>query len=477
MFTKFIKFAFKLFYKKTITMKKFGRLILVFTVLFYVNSILAQDKNNQWQVSFGTNAVDFHPVGTNTEDNATGHVFSEYFNVNNWNTQVAINSVSLSRYGNEKFNYGFRGSMNTVTKLGDERKRIYAKSIASLDVFVDYNLGDRFKVCNIEPYLEAGTGYTWFGNQKSLTLNGGLGIHAPISEKVSLKVNTAYKHNFNDMQDIQPHLQHTVAIAINFGGKDSDRDGIYDQYDDCPQEPGLPAFNGCPDNDGDGIENSKDTCPDTPGLAEFKGCPDSDGDGTQDSEDACVNEPGSIEMNGCPDTDGDGVGDNNDTCTDVPGPIENNGCPWPDTDGDTVLDKDDNCPEVAGLVSNNGCPQPTKEIMDELNAVGAKVPFKLNKSAFGKEFTTVLDIVYGIMQKYPSTSFIIEGHTDTSGPKAFNQTLSEKRANSVLDFLVDKGISSERLSAVGFGEDKPSSSNNTRKGRQSNRRVEFKVVE
>lgn len=81
------------------------------------------------------------------------------------------------------------------------------------------------------------------------------------------------------------------------------------------------------------------------------------------------------------------------------------------------------------------------------------------------------------MQKYPSTSFIIEGHTDTSGPKAFNQTLSEKRANSVLDFLVDKGISSERLSAVGFGEDKPSSSNNTRKGRQSNRRVEFKVVE
>ena len=66
MFTKFIKFAFKLFYKKTITMKKFGKLILVFTVLFYVNSILAQDKNNQWQVSFGTNAVDFHPVGTDT---------------------------------------------------------------------------------------------------------------------------------------------------------------------------------------------------------------------------------------------------------------------------------------------------------------------------------------------------------------------------------------------------------------------------
>ena len=62
-------------------MKKFGKLILVFTVLFYVNSTLAQDKNNQWQVSFGTNAVDFHPVGTDTGDNATGHWFSEYFNI------------------------------------------------------------------------------------------------------------------------------------------------------------------------------------------------------------------------------------------------------------------------------------------------------------------------------------------------------------------------------------------------------------
>ena len=88
-------------------MKKFGKLILVFTVLFYVNSTLAQDKNNQWQVSFGTNAVDFHPVGTDTGDNATGHWFSEYFNIqDNWNTQTAINSMSFSRYANEKFNFG-----------------------------------------------------------------------------------------------------------------------------------------------------------------------------------------------------------------------------------------------------------------------------------------------------------------------------------------------------------------------------------
>ena len=115
--------------------------------------------------------------------------------------------------------------------------------------------------------------------------------------------------------------------------------------------------------------------------------------------------------------------------------------------------------------------------MEELNVVGAKVPFQLNKASFGNQVTTVLDIVFGIMQKYPTTKFVIEGHTDTTGPKAFNQKLSENRANSVKEFLVAAGVSADRLSAVGYGEDKPSSSNKTRKGRESNRRVEFKVVE
>jgi len=459
-------------------MKKLGKLILVFTLLLNISFIAAQDKNNQWQVSFGVNAVDFHPVGTDTENNATGHLFSEFFNIqDNWNTQTAINTIGISRYGNEKFNFGFRGTLNQITRMGDERSRMSPKRLASLDVLVDYKLGDAFKFCNMEPYLEGGTGYTWFGNQKSLTMNGGAGLKVPVSEKVSINLNSAYKHAFNDMQDLRPHFQHSVSIAVNFGGKDSDRDGIYDQYDDCPEEPGLPAFNGCPDNDGDGIENSKDSCPDTPGLVEFDGCPDSDGDGTPDTKDACVNEPGSVEMNGCPDADGDGVANNVDSCVDVAGPAENNGCPWPDSDGDTVLDKDDKCPNVAGLVSNEGCPQPSKAIMEELNAVGAKVPFQLNKADLGIMVTTVLDIVAGIMEKYPNTNFIIEGHTDTSGPKAFNQKLSEQRASSVKEYLVKKGISAERLSTVGYGEDRPSTSNQTRKGRVSNRRVEFKVAE
>jgi outer membrane protein OmpA-like peptidoglycan-associated protein len=398
-------------------MKKLGKLIFVFTVLFYANSILAQDKNNQWQISVGLNAVDFVNEGENV-------IANKRANVDSWNQNgLSFNTISLLRYSDESFNYGFKGSFNPISTMGDGSGQAVDQMLTSLDVFTEYNLGKNFSFSNIEPYLEGGTGFTWLGTQKSLTLNGGAGIKIPFDDKISLKINTSYKHSFNDMQVLQPYFQHTVALAINFGGVDTDRDGIYDQYDDCPDEPGLPAFNGCPDNDGDG------------------------------------------------------VADNVDSCKDVAGPVANSGCPWPDTDGDTILDKDDKCPNTPGLITNNGCPQPTKEIMEELNAVGAKVPFSLNAANLSEKVTRLLGIVQKIMEKYPTTSFTIEGHTDTTGPKTFNQKLSENRANAVLNFLVTNGVSSERLSAVGFGEDKPLNPNNTRKGRESNRRVEFKVVE
>jgi outer membrane protein OmpA-like peptidoglycan-associated protein len=382
------------------------------------------------------------------------------------------------RYGTENVSYGFRASLNSITRLGDQRARISPTFLGSLDAVVNYNLPLTLKVGSVKmnTFIEGGTGYTWFGKERSHTLNGGYGVNIPVSEKMSIKINTTYKHAFNDMQALKAHFQHNVGVAINFGGKDSDRDGVYDQYDDCPNTAGLPAFNGCPDNDGDGIENSKDSCPDVAGLAQFDGCPDSDGDGVPDTKDACVNEAGSVEMNGCPDSDGDSVADNVDNCADVAGPADNNGCPWPDSDSDGVLDKDDKCPNAAGLSAYNGCPIPAKEVMAQLNSVGAMIPFELNRAELGSKVKGMLGDVIGIMNNYPKIPFMIEGHTDSSGPKAFNQKLSELRAMSVKEYLVENGITSSRLMTVGYGEDKPNVSNNTRKGRIQNRRVEFKVI-
>ncbi|MEM0933684.1 MAG: OmpA family protein, partial [Bacteroidota bacterium] len=70
----------------------------------------------------------------------------------------------------------------------------------------------------------------------------------------------------------------------------------------------------------------------------------------------------------------------------------------------------------------------------------------------------------------------VEGHTDSVGSAKTNQRLSESRANSVRDFLVDKGIGADRLTAIGYGEDKPIATNNTRSGRAQNRRVEINLI-
>ena len=78
--------------------------------------------------------------------------------------------------------------------------------------------------------------------------------------------------------------------------------------------------------------------------------------------------------------------------------------------------------------------------------------------------------------KYPNSRFTVEGHTDSVGSNSLNQKLSEERANSVRDFLINEGIDASRLEAVGYGEERPIATNNTRAGRTQNRRVEINLI-
>jgi len=82
-----------------------------------------------------------------------------------------------------------------------------------------------------------------------------------------------------------------------------------------------------------------------------------------------------------------------------------------------------------------------------------------------------------ILNKYPNAKLTIEGHTDNTGSNAYNLTLSNNRAKAVVDYLVNKGIAVSRLNGVGFGEDKPVTTNNTAEGRTLNRRVELILTE
>ncbi len=451
-------------------MKNLSRLLLAMLLILGYNNANAQDKNNPWQITIGANAVDFYPTGENAP---LGDIFSEYFNVgDHWNILPSLSTISVSKYMGDGFSFGVAGSLNKIDKWGDDS--VDDLSYYGVDGTIKYSLGEILKSNVIEPYLGVGGGYTWVDEVGAGTLNGTLGFNFWFSENVGLTVQSSYKHSFEDY--LNTHFQHTAGISIKFGGTDTDGDGIYDKDDACPDVAGLAAFNGCPDTDGDGIEDSKDSCPNEAGLAEFNGCPDSDGDGVADKDDNCPTVAGLKALAGCPDADGDGVKDSDDKCPNTAGPAANQGCPWPDTDGDGVLDKDDKCPSVKGTVANSGCPEVSEEVQKTLNEYAKTILFDTGKSSIKSQSAAVLGDIIKILKEYPTSKFTVEGHTDSVGSEKLNQRLSDARANSVKEYLVEHGIDPFRLSALGLGESKPIASNATAKGRAENRRVEINLA-
>jgi outer membrane protein OmpA-like peptidoglycan-associated protein len=459
-------------------MKHLSKLLVAALLLVGVGSMQAQDENNPWQVSFGVNAIDVYPTSTdNLPEPITTSFGNQLFNASDhWNILPSISYIGVSRSVGDNLSVGVRGSLNKIDKLGDVS--VDDLSHYAIDGTVKFAFAPEFV---LDPFIEIGGGYTWIDEIGAGTANGGLGINFWFTENIGLTVQTSYKHVFEEYATpsnpaAATHWQHMAGIAVKFGGTDTDGDGIYDKDDACPEVAGLEAFNGCPDSDGDGIEDSKDECPNEAGSQEMNGCPDSDGDGVADKDDKCPNEAGLANLDGCPDADGDGVADGDDECPNEAGPAENNGCPWPDSDGDGVLDKDDNCPDTAGTVANDGCPEVTEEVQKQLNEYARTINFDTGKSSIKAESTSVMVDIIQILNEYPNSKFTVEGHTDSVGSDELNKSLSESRALSVKDFLVDKGIEEFRLSAIGYGEEKPIATNNTRAGRAENRRVEINLV-
>ena len=203
-------------------------------------------------------------------------------------------------------------------------------------------------------------------SKSALSIPIGLGLKRDLNEKIYLGAEFSYRMMASDYLDGVSHsgnpqrndwwLSFSIQGAYRFAlSKDSDGDGIPDQDDKCPRDPGPKSMSGCPDTDGDGVTDRKDNCPELPGPQDLKGCPDSDGDSIVDNMDRCPSIAGSKALGGCPDSDGDGIIDMEDQCPNAAGLRALSGCP--DSDGDGISDPNDNCPRERGTLENLGCPE------------------------------------------------------------------------------------------------------------------------
>lgn len=142
----------------------------------------------------------------------------------------------------------------------------------------------------------------------------------------------------------------------------------------------------------------------------------------------------------------------------------------PDEDGDGVVNSKDNCPNTQAntSVDQNGC-----ELPKIISLEGVR--FASASDELVGESTDILDSVAERLAAYSSVKIEVAGHTDSQGSADFNRKLSERRANAVREYLIEKGVPEDTLTAKGYGESRPVADNSTPQGRAANRRVELEL--
>ena len=284
------------------------------------------------------------------------------------------------------------------------------------------------------PYLAMGIGGMSLyepgsDNNSELIGNYGLGMKYFFNDKIAFRADARHViASRSEAGHVENNFLYTIGVSFLFGGEKEV------EVMPAPQK----------DSDGDGVPDYQDQCPNTPAgvKVDGRGCPlDSDKDGVPDYQDQCPNTPAGIK-------------------------VDSKGCP-PDSDGDGVLDYLDQCPNTpkGAVVDQRGC-----WVLKGLNFDTATADIK-------PAYFIILDDIISVLEKNPSLKIEIVGHTDNVGSADYNENLSLKRAQAVMDYIVTKGIAQDRLSAKGFGFSNPAASNETPEGRAENRWVELKPIQ
>ena len=298
---------------------------------------------------------------------------------------------------------------------------------------------------------------------------------------------------------------------------DDDGDGIPDADDKCryeaetlnehEDEDGCPDLG--PDTDGDGVGDFQDVCPleaeTTDGVRDWDGCPEADvatlraqvaaweapPEAPKPKPEAKPKPPPKVEEEPPPpdlppleqlgDKDGDGLDAIDDACPEEPEDLDGladlDGCPEDDFDADGVPDEADRCPQEAeitnGFQDDDGCPDEAPKAIDAVSGVVEKIRYKVGSADLLPSSLPTLRKVAKVLQDAGELRLRILGHTDVLGSREANLKLSQARAESVRNWLIEQGISPDRLEAKGLGEKQVLTKARYGKAAAKNRRVEL----
>lgn len=291
---------------------------------------------------------------------------------------------------------------------------------------------------NLSPYVIGGLGMTNTDSkvmdaENSATGTFGVGLmyrfgNSPVSLRLEHRLRSEFENTITNDDRIS-----TLGLQFAFGGKK-------------PIPPPVAEQDG--DADKDGVPDSRDVCPDTPAgtTVDQRGCArDSDEDGVIDDQDQCPNtfRRASVDAAGCE----------------------------LDSDDDSVVDRLDECPRTraGSRVDVKGC-----EIREVINLPG--VNFETNSDRLLPGSEQVLSDAAATLRMNKDLVVEVAGHTDSDGSAEYNAGLSERRAITVRDYLINRGVNRGNLEVKGYGEAAPIADNATADGKARNRRVELRIL-
>lgn len=344
-----------------------------------------------------------------------GDLANEYWDFTNLH---AAGGLSLSGYLTKSWDWQLLVSHGIIdhSKMWEGQEWAFRTSIIDLNAMLKYKIANGFLLNEdffLKPYVVAGVGDAVFSGPQFGVDSVTVGFNFPVGFGFDLPINDKISFNY------QTTNNYTLTDNLDQVNEQYQRVNATDKF--MFHSVGLKFNFSCKsDMDKDGIADEDDACPDVAGVEMFKGCPDTDNDG--------------------------------------------------------VADADDKCPEVAGILANKGCPAVSEADATVMKRAMKGLFFETGSDKIKAESYPILDAVVKVMKVHKEYGLAIEGHTDNTGNADFNKQLSKKRAEAAKKYLIEKGIDGGRLTAEGFGPDKPIADNNTKEGRALNRRVEFKIV-